>query len=422
MKNIDKYAWHIGSDIPSLDEHSETKHMIIADYLKRYVEVYMSNANIERLPLTIIDGFSGGGRYRGFNTTEVVDGSPFLILKSLREAEAKLNFNRKKPRFIDAEYHFIEKLKPHYDFLEHELQCSEFKHLLDNKKVTLYHNTFAAVAQKIITTMQNRRRAMRGIFILDQYAYKDVPFPIIQQLLTTTNSEVILTFNFDSLQGFLSEESTNRKALEKIGLAQHIDWQRLQMFKEANKWQEAIQEQLAHAIYQASGAKHMTLFFVKPLNGWTYWLVHLTRLYRARDVMMDLHWRYANTSKGFEHFLGDGLFRLGFQATTIPGQHTIDFGEKFDFGAEARNRCINRLAEAVPQLIFNCNEGILFQDLVDRIGSLTPASGQEIKSAIQISLDQREIQIITPEGKRPGTARQLKMADTLKYLQKQLFL
>lgn len=422
MKNNDKYAWRIGSEIPHLDEHSETKHMIIADYLKRYVEVYMSNANIERLPITIVDGFSGGGRYRGFNTTEVVDGSPFLILKSLREAEVKLNINRKKPRYVDAEYHFIEKLKPHHDFLQQELLCSEFRHLLDSKKITLYNNTFCAVANDIIEAMQNRKRVARAIFILDQYAYRDVPFNIIHQLLTTTNSEVILTFNFDSLQGFLSEESTNRKALEKIGLAQYIDWRRLQIFKEANKWQEAIQEQLAHAIYQASGAKHMTLFFVKPLNGWTYWLVHLTRLYRARDVMMDLHWRYANTSKGFEHFLGDGLFRLGFQATTIPGQQAIDFGEKFDFGSEARIRCINRLAEAVPKIIFDSSGGILYQDLVDRIGSLTPASGQEIKSAIQLSLDQRELQIITPEGKQPGTAKKLKGSDTLKYLQKQLFL
>lgn len=35
-----KYEWEIGSDIPTLDEHSHTKHLIIADYLKRYVEVY----------------------------------------------------------------------------------------------------------------------------------------------------------------------------------------------------------------------------------------------------------------------------------------------------------------------------------------------------------------------------------------------
>jgi hypothetical protein len=30
-----KYDWEIGTELPQLDEHSETKHLIIADYLKR---------------------------------------------------------------------------------------------------------------------------------------------------------------------------------------------------------------------------------------------------------------------------------------------------------------------------------------------------------------------------------------------------
>lgn len=107
-----KYDWEIGSELPQLDEHSETKHLIIADYLKRYVEVYMANATIERLPLTVVDGFAGGGKYRAFNRNETTDGSPFLILKSIQEAEALLNIGRRKPRSIDAEYHFIEKMLP----------------------------------------------------------------------------------------------------------------------------------------------------------------------------------------------------------------------------------------------------------------------------------------------------------------------
>jgi len=31
--------------------------------------------------------------------------------------------------------------------------------------------------------------------------------------------------------------------------------------------------------------------------------------------MMDQHWKHSNTSSELEHFLGDGIFSLGFKAT-----------------------------------------------------------------------------------------------------------
>ena len=62
--------------------------------------------------------------------------------------------------------------------------------------------------------MQNRRRAMRGIFILTNMPIR-MCLSLIQQLLTTTNSEVILTFNFDSLQGFYQKSLPTEKHWRK---------------------------------------------------------------------------------------------------------------------------------------------------------------------------------------------------------------
>lgn len=415
-----KYDWEIGSELPQLDEHSETKHLIIADYLKRYVEVYMANAMIERLPLTIVDGFAGGGKYRAFNRDETTDGSPFLILKSIKEAEALLNIGRRKPRHIEAEYHFIEKDKPHLDFLKQELHLSEFAHLLSSQ-IQLYNGKFDRVAPDIINRIQQRNKGTRAIFILDQYAYKDVPFNIIRNIFSTTTSEVILTFNFDTLQSFLAENSTNKKALENINLSQFIDWNRLALFKEAGMWQHAIQEQLANAILKGSGANHMTLFFIKPKKGWCYWLVHLSQKFIARDVMMSLHWKHSNTSAGFEHHLGEGMFRLGYQATQTAGQNTLNFGEVFDFGSRARERCIERLSEAIPKLLDDCKVHMPFSQLTDNIGSLTPASATEIKAALQSSIDNKELIILTKDGGIRRSANQVGSSDILKYNQKQLF-
>lgn len=422
VKSKKKYDWQIGNPPPDLDDHSQTKHMLIADYLKRYVEVYMSNTAIERLSLTIVDGFAGGGRYLDAQDATLIDGSPFLILKSIKEAEIAINVGRlKTPRYIDVEYHFIEKEAPHLEFLEQELRYSEYAPILGTQ-ISLYRASFSEVAPKLIERICKRNRSKRAIFILDQYAYKDVPFPLINNILTNTDSEVILTFNYDSLQGYLADTGPNKRAMENIGLVQYIHWERLALFKEAGMWKHAIQEQLANAILVASSAKHMTLFFITPKKGWSYWLVHLSKRYRARDVMMDLHWKYSNCSASFEHYLGDGIFSLGYQATEIAGQKSLDLVVPFDFGAESRKRCVEKLSEAIPKILFDEYAAVSFSEITDRIGSFTPASQKELMSALQPSLDNREIIITSSEGAKRQKSTQIKPTDIIRYNQRQLFL
>lgn len=422
-KKDKKYSWIIGEDPPDLDEHSHTKHLIVADYLQRYVEVYMSNATIERLPLTIVDGFSGGGKYKSFDSEEITDGSPFLMLKSIREAEALINVGRRKPRFIDAEYHFIEKDKPHLDYLRHEVSASEFSHLIQESRINFYEEDFGTAGNRIVNHIITRKKGKRALFILDQYSYKDVPFSLVNKIFQQTNGEIILTFNFDNLQSFISDNSVNRKALENINLAQYIDWKRLNIYKEAGMWKEAIQEQLAGAIYRASGAKHMTLFFIKPKKGWCYWLVHLSKVYKARDVMMDLHWKHSNTSSEFEHFLGDGIFSLGFKATNVAGQDVFDFGDDFNFGDEAKERCINNLSEQIPKILYDSKKiEMPFSELTDQIGSNTAASSAEIKQSLQKSIDNKELLIIprAGKGKPRRSALQISGNDIVRYNQTQI--
>jgi hypothetical protein len=63
-----------------------------------------------------------------------------------------------------------------------------------------------------------------------------------------------------------------------------------------------MQRQLAKGIIEGSGAKYSTIFYITPAgsSSFTYWLVHLSNVYRAQDVMIELHWALANN---FSHFL-----------------------------------------------------------------------------------------------------------------------
>lgn len=417
-KKKTKYKWAIGESLPELDEHSQAKHRIISDYIQRYVEVYMSNTAIERLPLSIVDGFAGGGKYKNVLTNDIADGSPFVILNAIHAVEQRINQGRIKPRSIDAQYFFIDCIKQHTDFLRNEIQKSQYKDLIDDS-IIVQTDEFAKAAPAVIDAIHRRNRSQRSLFILDQYAYKDVPFNTVHYILSKLHgSEVILTFNVNAILNYISDNEANRMALANIHLEKHINWQRLTLLKEAGQWKRAVQEQLANAIYKASGARHITLFFITPKAGLTYWLVHLSKVYRARDVMMSLHWKHSNSS--FSHHLSEGLFSLGYTAIETPGQLGFDLVTEFDFGEDAERRCVQRLSEDISRLIFAHSEPITFANLVDSIGSHTPAAEYQIRQALTRSLKSGELRIRMPSGKSLGSATQAKPEDLISYCQKPL--
>lgn len=418
MAKEKKYEWKLGSPLPFLDEHSQTKHHVISDYLQRYAEVVMAHHAMEKLSMTIVDGFSGGGKYINRLTDELVDGSPFLILKAIQEAEIKINIGSNKARKIDAEYHFIESEPSHIEYLEHELNNSSFKHLFDHK-MYLHKAKFSEAANQIIQRIKIRNpRTQRAIFILDQYSYKDVPFALVKRILTElTNGEVILTFNFDTAQSYISDAPSNRKAFSNIQLEQYISWDRLAQHKEDGNWHAAIQEQLANAIYKASSAKHITLFFIHPKRGRSYWLVHLSNIYRARDVMMEIHWKHANNQPYFTHHLSAGIFALGYQALEVPGQSNLALCDDKTLNKEAAKRCIDALSEELPRLIYESKNPLTFSQLTDQIGSFTVASEAHIKSSLQLAIDSGELSITTEKGSIRRSASRISSSDLMTYKQ-----
>lgn len=418
-----KYPWEIGLPPPPLDEHSAVKHDITSEYIRRYIFTVLGFIGPTELKLTIVDGFSGGGRYRDEFKGLIVPGSPFIILDAIKEAEAHLNNIFNQPKKIDAEYHFVESNRDYFNYLVNEINISEYSHLVQSK-LFLHQNQFHLIAQTIINRIIKRNRAQRSIFILDQFGYKDVPFNLIQNIIQNINkSEVILTFSFKSLQSFLSDNLSSQTALKNIGLYQYIDWNRLEELKNNGLWQHAVQEQLSYAIKKASGAKHMTLFFFEPKKGWAYWLVHLSKEYKARSVMMDIHWNNANTdnSSKFNHALGDGLFALGYKAQKIAKQAAFDFPDLMQFDEHGEHRCIDALTNDLPQFIFE-HGPILFKDLLNTISDLTAATESSIRKALQPAMDCSKVEVkIDNTGNLRRRAKNIKYTDTLYYKQSGLF-
>lgn len=188
--------------------------------------------------------------------------------------------------------------------------------------------------------------------------------------------------------------------MREVGLEQYINWEVFAEQQKNAQWRQIIQQQLSNAIWKASGARYMTLFFVKPLgnSSWSYWLVHLSNKFRARDVMMGLHWQYGNS---FGHSLDPGLYKIGYEASEdegVTGQSSLDIGETHAFDTVLRNQCVNTLSEVLPRVIYEKPNGQLFGDLMHSIANNTTATSDLVREALDISVKTGDIEVRSAGG------------------------
>lgn len=427
VKRADKYNWAVGSSPPPIDPHSLVKHQLVRDYLGRYIQVLMSNVRIERLTLSIVDGFAGGGEYSSANGGGPYHpGSPLIALQAVREQEALLNIGRDKPRQVDAKYYFVEKLKSNFEYLS-QLLGAQLSAQQIGREVALLHGTFQHYVDSIIADIVKRAGGERAIFLLDQYAYDQVPAPLLKKIFSQVKgAEVVLTFNVDSLISFLSDKKQCRAKLAEIGLDHYIDWATIDALKAASPevWRSTIQRCLARGLVETSGARHYTIFYITPMgsSAWTYWLVHLSNSFKARDVMTELHWLRANH---FSHYLEPDIFTLGYRTNDddeVLGQGSFDLGTASHFDAIASQRCLTGLTQKLVPWVYGRDDPLPFGHLLENLGSRTPGTADMIRSALDPAIRQGDISVISPDGKKRTKGATVRPNDMLaKSAQQSLF-
>ena len=391
-----EYSWELGSKPPIIHTHSLAKHEILRAYLTRYLEVVVCNPKMDRLRLTLVDGFAGGGLYQHELTKQTVPGSPLIFLEATLEAEHNINKNRKKQFLLNADYFFVEKEQSSLDFLKYTLEERGFKSQLSSK-IQLVNGEFAEKSDSIINSIRQKSRKGRSIFLLDQYGYKDVPFPLIFKIFSSLQkAEVILTFAVDSLIDYLSTSDTSRQILKRLGLLETLSDGLINSTKGAGDRRTIIQSLLSPEIHKASGAKYYTPFFISSReSNKDYWLVHLSMHAQARDEMTKLHWALQNH---FRHNGGAGLNMLGYDPhkdRSITNQARF---EDFNFDNQARELSIKALRRDLPALMLGHPSGIDFQTLLDRTCNTTPASSDIYREAMSEFIETKELIIQSPSG------------------------
>lgn len=409
---LSQYTWKNGPE--AIAQHSIAKHRILQSYLSAYFQTLAGGQRRDEFKLTLIDGFAGGGLYYHEDTRELVEGSPFILLKAAAEAAFHINRDRNKPVRFDITNFFIEAKRPAYLHLEKVLREAGYGSRI-NKDIYLCRSKFEDQADRIIAFIaQKSPRNGRSIFVLDQFGYKAVPTTLIRKILSALpGAEIILTFAVDSLLNYANDQ-TFINALRRLEIPTTLSGKSLREIKDSKKdWRLFIQSTLYSSLVQQCGAQHFTPFFIRNTDGHgDYWLIHLSQHYRARDVMTEVHWKNQNY---FIHYAGAGLDM--FNLLGYDPKHDSDHLEQhvlgFEFDQPAREASIKALMEQIPKLIYAHDDGVTYEALYATTCNESPAYSEIYQEALERLVAHGIVEIHGVDGERRRSARQIKPGDRI---------
>ena len=402
------YDWADGP--AELDAHSLTKHEVLVGYLLRYFEQRTLNARgRERLRITLVDGFCGGGLYTIRGKQQEVLGSPLRMLAAVKEARILINLGRTKPIELDVQYVFIDKDARALSHLTKVLNDRGYGAEI-NRSIHLMRDEFAAASPAVLKLVKDHTpRATTALFFLDQYGYSDVSAPLIQRIFSELpGSEVVLTFHVSSFATYTNDEFTDHVSGKlAIDIRSALGGKSIEQIKENDAdWRRFIQAALYQALVRNCGAEYFTPFFIRGEGSGhgEYWLVHLSRHPRAQDVMKQVHWKHQNH---FIHYGGPGLDMLA--------THTMGFRQEFNggfcFDDVAQRQSAEALVQQLAQNIFKRDQPVRMGELFSSTCNTSPGTSTMYKEALEVLVGDQDIMIKSEDGTTRKRARYISDTD-----------
>ena len=391
--------WEPGERPPIIKQHSIAKHEILRSYLVAYIQTLISSPHQEFFRLTLVDGFAGGGIYLHETGGHEVLGSPLIMLQAVEEATALVNLQRTKKVQLLIDYFFIEEDRLAATVLREQLIARGYGPAI-GQSIHLLNTTFQSQSDSLTEFIRKKGRAARAIFLLDQYGYSEVPASLISTIMQQVKgAEVILTFAVDSFLNFVGDHKTSMGLLKRIGIPGLLRGRSIRDIKESDsKWRFYIQSCLYQDLVAACGAAYYTPFFIRSTQGHgDYWLLHLSQRSRARDVMTRIHWDKNNL---FIHYGGAG-FNMFDMLGYVPKNDSDYTGQLgFCFDNPAKTASISTLSEQIPHLIYPDPYGMSFGELFAATCNGSPASADIYKEALSKLVQDKELEVVGPGGKR----------------------
>jgi three-Cys-motif partner protein len=407
------FTWGPEGKLPPIKSHTQRKLNVLKNYLDTYFDTVVRNPAQDRLNITLVDGFSGGGAYA--DGAEIRPGSPLVLLNAVEQATARLNERREKPLEINAKFIFVDENPEHVAALRRELKGLGYTE--NDARIAIYGGAFVDHLPTILQQITGRQTKGRSIFFLDQFGYSDVPMSSIRSIFKSLDrSEVVINFAIDSLLNYLQDSSADLNLYQQFGVdARFIsDWKQR---KDESMGRAITQRALMAHIHAKSGAKFFTPFMLwSPTDNRWMMLAHLSQHQAARDKMLGVHWQEQNS---FVHAGPGGLFNLGYDARLIENCDSL-----FSFSESDKSTLNNELIDALPSEVYRImNDGQLeVSSLLAEIGNRTAGTNEDIFKVLSTLAQARQLEVLSSKGKIKRSGSKISIKDRIVLPRQKTFL
>jgi len=266
--------------------HTKAKHEILKYYLGAWFPILAS----VHLRLLYVDGFAGPGEYIGGE-----DGSPIIALKVARDHALKHKLMRSG---MDLVFLFIEKDEERCENLRRKI--SELEPQLPSAfRIETYCASFGEVFDIVLSKIeeQNLRLAPSLVFI-DPFGPTGFPMSLIGRLAQQRRSEVLITFNYQSLNEWFLQDPRKHKYLDEL-YGSNIWHQALYIADPVQK-ESYLMEAYQKAL-EDLGWKGRPFRMVNKQNQTQYYLFFATRSWKGMLAMKRAMWS-ASPIGEFQYF------------------------------------------------------------------------------------------------------------------------
>jgi len=259
------------STIWDLEPHTAAKHEI----LRRYVQAWAPILSQGKFPhLVFVDGFAGPGRY-----SKGEEGSPIIAIKAV--------IGQPRPIKAHVDFHFIELDSKRSEHLASEVGAIDLPSNVSTKihGGRSFQDTFPDV-WNTYAPKPGKLRPPTFVFI-DPFGFK-IPFSYVAKVLGAQSCEVLITFMFEEINRFLSQDQQPDNFDELFGCRDWREGINIKLPKERLKFLlDLYQRQLT----QAAGARFVRSFALRnERNTMDYFLFFATNNELGLKKMKEAMW------------------------------------------------------------------------------------------------------------------------------------
>ena len=190
------------------DPHTLAKHKILDRYLKAWMAILSSRANLvqDSKRILYIDGFAGPGIYEGRQP-----GSPIIALR------AALEHDRQFP--VPVRFLFVEYDKDRYESLQQEVDKlrPRFSTSKNVEDAVIKHGDCTSVLTPIVDKPIGKGKFGPAMVFLDQFGWSQIPITLIEKILHWPQCEVFSYLNWDHLNHWMEDPAKTEGISKAFG-------------------------------------------------------------------------------------------------------------------------------------------------------------------------------------------------------------